>query len=213
MKKILFILSLFLIGIIECSASTNEKYFKTICDDGKYITHEISKEEYNSVDSISLLSNTVETEYNKMSINRIGKTIELIVSWKKTPKYKSFDVISIMSDEVNFNANTIIGEQKATLSNGNSFVNYSITTQNTRILGNGIGISMNLVNDAIYYELSLSVSYSGSGRIYGNYRHAQSNVSLSQSQSYYFENGGNIVFNNTSINDKYDIINPVWINV
>lgn len=117
-----------------------------------------------------------------------------------------------MSNDVTFNTNIILGKQLAILSDGTNIVNYNKTTQNTKLFNNGIGISMNLVNDAIYYNLTLSVNYNGSGKIFGNYRHAQSNVSLSESQNYYLSNG-NIVFNSSSINNKYDSINPVWIDV
>lgn len=212
MKKIFFAMLIFLIGFMECNAMTNEKYYKTILTESKYITYEISQEEYNSVDLVELLNSNIETEYKRMSINQIGRNIKLSVSWKKTPKYKSYDVISIMSDDVKFNANTIIGEQVAISNKGNDIVNYSISSNNTQFFNNGVGISMNLVNDAIYYDLSLVVSYSGNGKIYGNYRHAQSNVTLSQSQNYYLKNG-NIVFKNSSINNKYDSINPVWISI
>lgn len=212
MKKIVFVLFMFIIGLVECKAISSEAYYKTTYIDNEYVVSEISKEEYDSVDLVSVLSSTVETEYKKMYINSSGNSVILNIEWKKTPKYKSYDVIALMSNDVSFNTNTIFGEQKAILSNGNSLVNYNKTTQNTKLFNNGIGISMNLVNDAIYYNLTLSVNYNGNGRIYGNYRHAQSNVSLNESQNYYLSNG-NIVFNNSSINNKYDTINPVWVNV
>ncbi len=212
MKKIVFVLFMFIIGLVECKAISSEAYYKTTYIDNEYVVSEISKEEYDSVDLVSVLSSTVETEYKKMYINSSGNSVILNIEWKKTPKYKSYDVIALMSNDVSFNTNTIFCEQKAILSNGNSLVNYNKTTQNTKLFNNGIGISMNLVNDAIYYNLTLSVNYNGNGRIYGNYRHAQSNVSLNESQNYYLSNG-NIVFNNSSINNKYDTINPVWVNV
>lgn len=212
MKKIVFVLFMFIIGLVECKAISSEAYYKTTYIDNEYIISKISKEEYDSVDLVSVLSSTVETEYKKMYINSSGNSVILNIEWKKTPKYKSYDVMALMSNDVSFNTNTIFGEQKAILSNGNSLVNYNKTTQNTKLFNNGIGISMNLVNDAIYYNLTLSVNYNGNGRIYGNYRHAQSNVSLNESQNYYLSNG-NIVFNNSSINNKYDIIDPVWVNV
>lgn len=212
MKRIVFVLFMFIIGLVECKAISSEAYYKTTFIDNEYVVSEISKEEYDSVDLVSVLSGSVETEYKKMYINSSGNSVILNIEWKKTPKYKSYDVIALMSNDVSFNTNTIFGEQKAILSNGNSLVNYNKTTQNTKLFNNGIGISMNLVNDAIYYNLTLSVSYNGNGRIYGNYRHAQNNVTLSESQNYYLSNG-NIVFNNSSINNKYDSINPVWVNV
>lgn len=212
MKKIVFVLFMFIIGLVECKAISSEAYYKTTYIDNEYVVSEISKEEYDSVDLVSVLSSSVETEYKKMYINSSGNSVILNVEWKKTPKYKSYDVIALMSNDVSFNTNIMYGKQLAILSDGTNIVNYNKTTQNTKLFNNGIGISMNLVNDAIYYNLTLSVNYNGSGRVYGNYRHAQSNVTLSESQNYYLSNG-NIVFNNSSINNKYDSINPVWIDV
>lgn len=212
MKKIFIATIVFMIGISSCNAETYEKYYKTILENNNIISEEISKLEYDSVSEIDLLTTPVETEYKKMAITNSSNQVQLSVNWKKTPKYKSYDVIAVMSDDVNFLANTLVGVQTAIKSSENEYINYSITTQNTKILSNGIGISMNLVNDAIYYELTLRIKYNGSGNIYGNYRHAQANVSLSQSQNYYL-NGGNIIFNNNSINTEYDSIVPVVINV
>lgn len=212
MKKIVFVLFMFIIGLVECKAISSEAYYKTTYIDNEYVVSEISKEEYDSVDLVSVLSSSVETEYKKMYINSSGNSVILNVEWKKTPKYKSYDVIALMSNDVSFNTNIMYGKQLAILSDGTNIVNYNKTTQNTKLFNNGIGISMNLVNDAIYYNLTLSVNYNGSGKIFGNYRHAQSNVSLSESQNYYLSNG-NIVFNSSSINNKYDSINPVWIDV
>lgn len=212
MRKIVFVLFMFIIGLAECKAISSEAYYKTTYIDNEYIISKISKEEYDLVDLVSVLSSPVETEYKKMYINSSGNSVILNVEWKKTPKYKSYDVIALMSNDVTFNTNIILGKQLAILSDGTNIVNYNKTTQNTKLFNNGIGISMNLVNDAIYYNLTLSVNYNGSGKIYGNYRHAQSNVSLSESQNYYLSNG-NIVFNSSSINNKYDSINPVWIDV
>lgn len=71
---------------------------------------------------------------------------------------------------------------------------------------------MNLIDGGIYYELSLSIIYNGHGTIYGNYRHATSNVTLNQSLGYEVTNG-NIVFSNNSIDNKYDRVKPLTINV
>lgn len=213
MKKVLFGILIFMIGILQCDAYVNEKYFKTVLlNDNYFISKEITKEEYESISEINLLSSSVETEYKKMVISVSGSQVQLSIDWKKTPKYKSYDVIAIMSDDVSFIANTLIGVQTAILSDDTEIINYSFSGQNSKLLNNGIGVSMNLVNDAIYYSLTLRVRTNGSGNIYGNYRHAQANVSLDQSQNYYFENG-NIIFNNTSINNKYDSILPVMITV
>ena len=188
MKKVVFILFIFIIGLVECKALRNEAYYKTTYEENKYIVTRISEDEYNSVDLVNVLNNSVETEYKKMVINIIGTNVKLSVEWKRTPKYKSYDVISLMSDTISFNTDTINGTQYAILSNGTNVVNYNKATPNTKLFNKGIGVSMNLINDAVYYNLTLSVNYSGSGKIYGNYRHSQSNVTLADSQNYYLSN-------------------------
>ena len=152
MRKIVFVLFMFIIGLVECKAISSEAYYKTTYIDNEYIISKISKEEYDLVDLVSVLSSPVETEYKKMYINSSGNSVILNVEWKKTPKYKSYDVIALMSNDVTFNTNIILGKQLAILSDGTNIVNYNKTTQNTKLFNNGIGISMNLVNDAIYYN-------------------------------------------------------------
>lgn len=212
MKKFVFTLFIFTIGILTCNATTSEKYYKTIYEDGVYSSFEISEDEFNSVSDADLLSTSVETEYKKMTLSNKGQSLNLSVTWKKTPKYKSYDVIAIMSDDVTFYVSSLVALQTATVGGSTEYAHYNYNNQNVKIFDRGIGISMNLINDATYYVLDMTIRYYGSGLVYGNYRHAQSNVTLAQSQNYYLSNG-NIVFNNSSINNKYDIINPVWVNV
>jgi len=160
-----------------------------------------------------LLGSSIETEYKRLSLSTTGNMAEIKVEWKKTPKYKSFDVIAIVGSGVAFDNSKVSGYQHAILDNNNNpSVKYSLSSKNTKILDNGIGISMNLIDDGIYYELSLSIIYNGHGTIYGNYRHATSNVTLNQSLGYEVTNG-NIVFSNNSIDNKYDRVKPLTINV
>lgn len=212
MKKMVLALLIFTFGILKCNATTCEKYYKTIYENGVYSSFEISADEFNSINEIDLLSTSVETEYKRMSLSDNGQSVDLSVTWKKTPKYKSYDVIAVMSDDVTFYVNSLVGLQTATVGDSKEYAHYNYNTQNVKVFDNGIGISMNLINDATYYVLEMTVRYYGNGLVYGNYRHVQDNVTLSQSQNYYLSNG-NIVFNNSSINNKYDSINPVWINV
>lgn len=212
MKKITFTIIVFLLGISNSKALSNEKYYKTTYENNVYKVKEISSKEYNSVDSNQLSDSYIETEYKKISLNILGNTVKLNVNWKKTPRYKSYDVIAIMGDGVTFDANSIVGYQIATLTNDHQTVHYDIATKNTKIFNNGIGISMNLIDTAIYYNLSLSIRYTGRGKVYGNYRHATSNVSLNQSLNYYLNNGS-IIFNTDSLNNTYDNISPIFVNI
>ncbi len=210
--KIIITIIIFMCGVINCNAMSNEKYYKTLYENNNYKTEEITKEGYEAVDISKISTEYIETEYKKVSLNKLGQTVELNVTWKKTPKYKSYGVIAIMSEGATFDANSLDGYQNAILSSRNQSVHYNIATKNTKILSNGIGISMNLIDDAIYYNLSLSIRYTGKGIVYGNYRHATNNVALDQSLKYSLKNGS-IVFNTNSLNDIYDVISPISINI
>lgn len=211
MKKIIIILSILFYIDVNASTSSMTKYYKTTMNNGKYLTKEISAYDYINVPAYELQNSEVNTEYKKMVISKYNNTVKLFVSWKKTPNFLSYDIISIMSDNIIFNNNTIIGNQK----NNINIINYNFSSQNTKIFANGFGISMNLVDNAIEHTLTLQAnidSNSGTGRIYGNYRHARNNISLTNSLNYYLMNG-NIIFYNSTIDGYYDKINPVWIDV
>lgn len=211
MKKILLLILNFVLFITNVNAKEliMTKYFKTTYYDNSFITKEISSYEYNNLPLYDTLGNIVETEYKKLTIERNNNLIKLGLSWKKTPNYLSFDVISLSSDSAVFDNNTIFGNQFSNIKN----VNYDCNSQNTRIFANGFGISMNLVDNANSHNLIIQARInSGSGRIYGNYRHARRNVTLNDSTNYYLSNG-NIIFYNQTINNYYDSINPVWIDI
>ena len=211
MKKIIIILSILFYIDVNASTSSMTKYYKTTMNNGKYLTKEISAYDYINVPAYELQNSEVNTEYKKMTLIRSGSYVRLEVSWKKTPNYLSYDVIAIMSDNIGFNNNTVFGSQK----NNINTINYSTDLQNTRIFVNGFGISMNLVDNATEHTLILQAnisSNSGTGRIYGNYRHARNNISLTNSLNYYLSNG-NINFYNSTIDSYYDKINPVWIDI
>ena len=180
MKKIIIILSILFYIDVNASTSSMTKYYKTTMNNGKYLTKEISAYDYINVPAYELQNSEVNTEYKKMTLIRSGSYVRLEVSWKKTPNYLSYDVIAIMSDNIGFNNNTVFGSQK----NNINTINYSTDLQNTRIFVNGFGISMNLVDNATEHTLILQanlISNCGTGRIYGNYRHAINNISLTNS--------------------------------
>lgn len=47
MKKIVLSLCIFVVGILNCNATTDEKYYKTIYENGIYSSFEISEDEFN----------------------------------------------------------------------------------------------------------------------------------------------------------------------
>ena len=128
MKKIIFILSFFMLDCLCCHASIDEKYFKTSLINNLYVTQEISEEEYNSVTEVELLNMIVETEYKKMTLSNTNNIVNLTVSWKKTPKYKSYDVIAIMSEDVDFITSSVSEVQIANLYSSTEYINYIVST-------------------------------------------------------------------------------------
>lgn len=213
MKKVVLIIISFMFSILQCEAEVIDKFYKTVYQDNSFITYEITETEFNNATIFQLLSSFAETEYKKVSLSSYGNIINMNVEWKKTPKYKSFDVIAIMFDGVTYDANSIMGYQTATLTNNNiKSVNYALSSSNTKILNNGFGISMNLIDSGMFFTLSISVRFTGNGKIYGNYRHATSNVSLNQSLKYEL-NKGVINFLDKTMDNLYDKINPLSLNL
>lgn len=211
MKKIIIILSIFFYIDVNASTSSMTKYYKTTMNNGKYLTKEISAYDYINVPKFELMNNEVNTEYKRMTIRVQNNKVILNLSWKKTPNYLSYDVIALNSDNIYFNNTSIIGYQR----NSINVIDYQSNSQNTRIFANGFGISMNLVDNANEHTLILQANISSNsrtGRIYGNYRHARNNISLTNSLNYYLSNG-NINFYNSTIDSYYDKINPVWIDI
>lgn len=164
--------------------------------------------------------------YMQVVLSGVGesqKTVTLTNTWLSLPSTRSYDVIALRPGQnsltVNVNSSTISGYQKW---DGN-YINYSANSDNTKIStvfdGNGgIGISMNIKDDVTTsLENSLSVTFaSGSNpfKIYGTYQHAQSSVTLSESQNYSFSSAGLgkvLAFNSSSIESKYDRMSGVYL--
>lgn len=169
---------------------------------------------------------THQTNMKKLNMQVVAngyassKIVTLTNTWLSIPSTKSYDVIALRpgsnSMTVNVNSSTISGYQKY----DGQLINYTSSSSNTKksssFTGNGgIGISMNIV-DSVSSSLvnSMTVTFiSGSSpfNIYGTYQHAQSDVSLSESQNYTFSAtglGGVLNFD-TSIKPKYDAMQGV----
>lgn len=150
------------------------------------------------------------------------KIVTITNTWLSIPATKSFDVIALRpasnSMTVNINKNTISGYQKW----DGQYVNYDKSSANTKVsssfTGNGgLGISMNIV-DGVTSSLENSMTvYFLSGadpfNIYGTYQHAQSDVSLSESQNYSFSSSGlgNVLNFASSVKSKYDAMQGVYL--
>lgn len=223
MKKVIFASLMFVLLIGNCYAleeNKEVKYFKTIISDNEQNaeTFEISREEYENQSSISLLATGITTEYKMLSISQHSDNISLDLEWKKTPKYRSYDVIALRGENVNFQNSSIAGIQSYNLNNSNQKINYNSNSGNIKSFSNGFGLSMNLVDNATSYKMTLKVKYSVTGsnpKIYGTYQHSQRNISLAQSKSYSLSASGYgkvLLFDNT-VKSYFDAMDGVSISL
>lgn len=222
MKKYLFIILILLVipSGVKASENIEVKYYKTVIDKINDIrfTTEITKEEYDNVNAISLYSTNHETEYKKVKIENSGNNLLLSVDWKKNPAVRSYDVIALRGVGVTFNYRTVEGIQQYTDNNTPSYIAYHDDSANVKLFSNGLGISMNLVDGASNYSLSLSINYiknTNNGTVYGTYQHSQRDISLYQSQRYTISaNGyGGVLDFDSSVEDYFDGMGGVSINV
>lgn len=212
---------MFLTFSFSVSALENEnvKYFKTLVMGGDtYQTIEISEEEYMNVDEIMLLSDNIVTEYKKMTIRTNLGIVFLTVDWKKMPVYRSYDVIALRGENVSFTSSNYSGTQKFVKDGISKAVLYDSTSPNLKVFSNGLGVSMNLVDDATAYTLTLSVPYKKTGNnatIYGTYQHSQADITLVQSQKYTIGVGGygNVLKFDNSVKSFFDNMSGVSISV
>ncbi len=226
MKKIIFIVGLSLINLIFISnVNANElesvKYFKTITNifTNYSQTYEITEEEFNNVNEIQLFSTTHTTNYKKIFISKQGEgNISLEVIWKKNPSVRSYDVIAIRGEGVSFIGSTVSGKQSYVKNENKETIEYKINSNNTQIFGNGVGISMNLVDGATDYTLELNIRYtknSSNATIYGSYQHSQRNITLDQSQRYTLSSNGfgNVLDFDSTVKSYFDGMGGVSIEV
>lgn len=198
----------------EMNENSNIKYYKTIYNltNNESVTNEINVYEYEQESNIMTLGTSVITEYKKLAITTSNNIVNLTLEWKNMPKYRSYDVIAIRGENVNFNTSGILGTQFY----NNDNINYTSQTKNTKVYSNGVGISMNLVDNASSYTLELKASYTktnANAKIYGSYQHAQTNVTLAQSQKYTISSNGygSVVQFDSDVKKYYDGMNGVSI--
>lgn len=201
------------------------KYYKVTPTNNGTITTEVSKEEAENAfnNANQTRSSHHETSYKNIQILSssmgINKYIVTLVNrWLVTPKIKSFDVIGIRTDDATVEDGTQFGTQayKTSSSSPTQMVAYSPNGTNIVKKANGYGISMNLVNDGVYFECDTQadiIANTKYAEVYGTYQHAVRNVTLEQSQAYNIShNGYGEVLNFTpSIEPYYDEMQGVSI--
>ncbi len=201
------------------------KYYKVTETTNGTTSIEVTKEEAeNAFESAKTTRSTVHTtSYKNIQITDThisgnAYSMTLINRWLVTPNKKSFDVMGMRTDD----AYVLAGSQEGTqtywsASNGYyDLINYSYNGRNMVIKDNGFGISMNLVDDASYFECDISATVIATtefAKVFGTYQHAVSNVTLAQSQAYLISHNGlgGVLNFTTSVRDYYDGMQGVSI--
>lgn len=171
------------------------------------ISEEVTEEEYENYDtSVSTASSSLETNMKKISIVKAlyngDYRYTLTATWKSVPKVRSYDVIA-MRWGYGKQYSSYDGQQDTQ----DSCVYYSQGGTNSKTDGTGVGISMNLVDDATSLTLYLRVYFDlAPTTVYGAYEHATSAVTLAQSQNYTFNSSGmgGVLYFNSSVSSYYD---------
>ena len=185
---------------IDASSYNNLKSSTVVVDDGHITDYK----------TITLIVSDKGTYY----------TFYIQNSWKKEPTTKSYDVIALRwSGTVNEDTDNTeaIQDYKKTIYESGGTITYSPTSGNYKYFSNGVGLSQNLVDDYAIFTNTLSIpaTCSGSVTVYGTYQHAQSAVTLAQSQSYTLSNSGlgNVLYySNSTIRNKYDNTSGLSVN-
>lgn len=155
------------------------------------------------------VSKTVSLQYYKT--NSWTKA-DLSVVWNTVPKVKSYDVLALrFASPVTFQ--TVTGYQMTNIGTQN----YSYNGTNMKKFSNGVGLSMNLMDDATSFSCSLHATINNTNNVipvYGTYQHAKTDVTLATSQSYTLSSsglGGVLAFNTNTIKNYYDGMGGVYL--
>lgn len=198
------------------NAISNEKYFEVIETSNGIINREIPAEEAPDFDIAPLVSDSYETNYKRIMISQsdTGDNVYYVsftTQWKVTPNVKSYDVNAIRIEDGSPVNGTQTGLQIYWTSTTGTYNHVSYAADGTNILkkSNGFGISMNLVDDASYFETNIDGLFettSQYAKVYGSYQHAIRSVTLAQSHSYTLSHNGygKVVNFTSSVQSYYD---------
>ena len=172
---------------------------------------------------ISTYASSYETTYKRIkfidvTLNNNGHRLTVYTQWIITPVTQSYDVTAMRVEDAYIVDGSQTGLQVYKKNGVVGSVNYSPNGTNIRKEDDGFGISMNLVNNAQYYETEISanvVATSQYAKAYGTYQHAVTDVSLDESRSYTISyNGfGDVVNFATGVQNLYDRMNGVSISL
>ena len=147
-------------------------------------------------------------------VDSITYSVTLSLQWKYMPTIRSYDVIALRFSNMTMSSGSQYGYQ--TYTGGNVYYSYNGT--NMKLLSNGFGISMNLVNNSIsslQCFIALTAYKASGAAIYGAYEHATVNTTLAKSKKYTLSSigqGGVINFD-SSVWNIYDDMNGVNISL
>lgn len=135
--------------------------------------------------------------------------VEFFNNWKVQPAVKSFDLIGVRWTG-NPDIITAYGQQVDA-----SVVNYGYRGTNMVVKSNGIGISMNLLDNCTTPHNNIIVMSSAPfGGVFASYQHAASTVTRDESKSYTFSSSGYgsvFKFNSNSVGRYYDAMPGVYV--
>ena len=182
---------------------------------------EINPENSASNYSTSIGTTYYESNYKRIQIidNYISNNLHYIMvytQWLVTPATKSFDVTAMRFEDATIVEGSQDGTQTYWANGEYDFITYSPNGTNIRKQSNGFGISMNLVNDASYFETDISADIKASNSnatVYGTYQHAVTNVTLEQSHSYNISHNGfgGVLNFATGVRGYYDRMQGVYV--
>lgn len=198
------------------------EYFTAMFYDG--YQNLITQEEFNTYDEAEMKAENVETKYvNSISpLSTLHETtakqlkisksvsstakISVVLTWKGTPKVKSYDVIGSYLEGV-----SSIGNVITRLSYGGG----SYDSNEIKSFNNGFGVSIKLPSSGSNIIVSQSFSTTLGGTVYASYQYATSSISLASSKYYTISKSGYgkvfSFYNNMS--SKYDGMGGVYIDV
>ena len=162
------------------------------------------------LDFISPLSTLHETAAKQLKISKstalpIAK-ISVVLTWKGTPKIKSYDVMETYLEGVSLVGNVIT---RVSYSGG------SYDSNEIKSFNNGFGVSIKLPSSGNSIIVSQSFNTTLGGTVYASYQHATSNISLASSKYYTISKSGYgkvfSFYNNMS--SKFDGMGGVYIDV
>ncbi len=208
----------------EQEIAVTEKYYKTVNERRFFgdfsrtnnYTIEITKEEYDSIDVVdnSKGDATSETTYKKLTttIRQNGNKYQYkaVLNWKNFPNVRSYDIIGIgyypsviIDGSPNFSLYTCFS--------GGSCV--TTTTHYPQTFSSGVGTSFKLptgnlttLRATLYFNVIKNTTATVTSQVAaGDYAHATSNVTSSQSQNYTVNASG--ISLGGSISNYYDAMN------